>query len=239
VDLGIAGRWATVCASAHGPGRACADALAAEGVNVVISGSEAALVKQAASEIAAAHGVEVRQVTADLVTEAGRGRLLAAWPEPDILVTSNAWSGSAAIPEGGDDFAAALRMQYMEQHYWSPVALIQAVLGGMRRRRFGRIVNIAPVMPAAHRPLTAVADDRMGLGLTAVIKGMAAEVAADNVTINQLATELGRPGRGSFRRMTQRHELPATCVMLCSAQAGYISGVDLRLGAAPRSLELV
>jgi len=237
VDLGIAGRWATVCASSQGLGRACADALAAEGVNLVVNGCEPELVEQAAAEIAATHDVQVRQVTADHVTEAGRDRLIAVCPEPDIVVTTNVWPGPAVIPEEGDDLAAALRMQYMEQYYWAPVAVIHAVLGGMRRRRFGRIVNITPVTSVGHRPVTAVHDDQTGL--TAVIKALAAEAAGDNVTINQLVTEHICNGREPVRRMTRRQQLPATCVMLCSAQARYISGVDLRPRAEPRSLKLV
>ena len=37
MDLGIAGRWALVCAASKGLGRGCAMALAGEGVNVVIT----------------------------------------------------------------------------------------------------------------------------------------------------------------------------------------------------------
>ena len=42
MDLGIAGRWAIVCGSSQGLGRACAEALVAEGVNVVLNGRDAA-----------------------------------------------------------------------------------------------------------------------------------------------------------------------------------------------------
>jgi NADP-dependent 3-hydroxy acid dehydrogenase YdfG len=42
MDLAIAGKWAIVCASSQGLGRACAQALAAEGVNVVVNGRDAA-----------------------------------------------------------------------------------------------------------------------------------------------------------------------------------------------------
>ena len=42
MDLGIAGRWAIICASSAGLGYACAEALSAEGVNVVINGRDGA-----------------------------------------------------------------------------------------------------------------------------------------------------------------------------------------------------
>ena len=51
MDMGIAGRWAIVCASSKGLGKGCATALAAEGVNVVINGRSAETVKAAAAGI--------------------------------------------------------------------------------------------------------------------------------------------------------------------------------------------
>ncbi|MEZ5262467.1 MAG: SDR family NAD(P)-dependent oxidoreductase [Acidimicrobiales bacterium] len=50
MDLGIAGRWAIVCASTQGLGRACAEALAAEGVNIVLNGRTPARVEEVAEE---------------------------------------------------------------------------------------------------------------------------------------------------------------------------------------------
>jgi len=48
MDLGIAGRWAIICASSAGLGYACAEALSAEGVNVVINGRDGARLAVAA-----------------------------------------------------------------------------------------------------------------------------------------------------------------------------------------------
>ena len=239
MDLGIAGRWATICASSRGPGRACAEALASEGVNVIVTGSEADAVEQAAAEIAAAHGVQARPVTADLTTQAGRDWLLAAWPDPDIMVTSNAWIELGGLPEANDDdLAVAWRMYHMEQHYWAPAALVQAVVAGMRNRRFGRIVNITSVDGTARRPALASADGQAGL--SAVIKGLAAQVAGDNVTINQLVTEHGTAGGvPAGGRVRHEEELGAACAILCSVHASRISGVDVQVSANHRSLALV
>ncbi len=90
MDLGIAGRWGIVCASSQGLGRACADALASEGVHLVVNGRDEEKVKQAASEIQALAGAgDVVAVAADITTPEGREALLAACPRPDILVTNN------------------------------------------------------------------------------------------------------------------------------------------------------
>jgi 3-oxoacyl-[acyl-carrier protein] reductase len=89
MDLGISGRWAIVCASSQGLGRACAEALAAEDVNLVINGRDAGRLDDAAGTMVGT-GVQVRPVAADITTGAGREQVLAGCPEPDILVTNNA-----------------------------------------------------------------------------------------------------------------------------------------------------
>ena len=73
MDLRIAGRTALVTASSQGLGRACAAALIAEGVNVVINGRETDKLEKAAAEIQAlaTHGASCRFVTADLATDTG------------------------------------------------------------------------------------------------------------------------------------------------------------------------
>jgi 3-oxoacyl-[acyl-carrier protein] reductase len=239
VDLGMAGRWATICGSSHGVGRSCAEALAAEGVNVVVNGFESAAVEQAAAEISAVHGVDVRPVTADLTTQAGRDRLLAACADPDILVTSNALLEPDGLPEATDDFAAAMRMHYLERHYWAPVALVQEVISGMRARRFGRIVNITSAKGPALRPTPALSTGGQA-GMSVVMKGLAMRAAEDNVTINQLVTGRGpAPAVPSRGRVRHWEELGAACAILCSVHAAHISGIDLYLGSGYRSLALV
>ena len=86
MDLGISGRTALICASSRGLGFACAQALAREGVHVVINGRHAELLAEAAQELRANTSVNVTQVCADVTTPEGRAALLAAAPDPDILV---------------------------------------------------------------------------------------------------------------------------------------------------------
>ncbi|MGE5793668.1 MAG: SDR family NAD(P)-dependent oxidoreductase, partial [Bacteroidota bacterium] len=72
MDLGIKGRRAIVCGASKGLGRGCADALAAEGVDLVIVARGEDALQQAASEIRTRHGVNVIAVAADITSEAGR-----------------------------------------------------------------------------------------------------------------------------------------------------------------------
>ena len=89
MDLGIGGKKAIVCASSRGLGRGCALALAQAGVSLVINGRDRAAVERTAEEIRQSTGVLVTPVAADIATPEGQAAVLAACPEPDILVNNN------------------------------------------------------------------------------------------------------------------------------------------------------
>ena len=88
MDLGIAGKWALVCAASKGLGKGCASALVKEGVNVVITARGADALETTAAELRAFGGGEVRAVIGDITTAAGRAAALAACPQVDILVNN-------------------------------------------------------------------------------------------------------------------------------------------------------
>ena len=251
MDLGIAGKSAIVCASSQGLGRACAEALIAEGVAVVINGrDEGKLHKTADGLRAATPGAAIRPVAADITTADGRAALLAACPAPDILVTNNVGPKPGSIADvTEEDLARAL-----ELHYWTPILLLRAVLPGMVERRFGRIINITSAMVT--RPSgQMVASAGARAGQTAVMKGVSAEVAQFNVTINNLLperidsprqdhmahVEMERSGITyeearhrqaaslAAKRLGYPSELGAACAFLCSVQASFISGMNMHL----------
>lgn len=89
MDLGIKGRWAIVCAASQGLGRGCAEALAGEGVNLVINARTATTLEQTAAELRSRFPAsEVRTVVGDVTDPALRQALLAACPQVDILVNN-------------------------------------------------------------------------------------------------------------------------------------------------------
>ena len=71
MDLGIAGKTALVCAASKGLGRGCAEALAAEGVNLVIVARTRDTLEETAEEIRAASNVSVTAVACDITTPLG------------------------------------------------------------------------------------------------------------------------------------------------------------------------
>ena len=88
MDLGIRGRTALVCAASKGLGKGCAEALAGEGVHLVLTARGRDALEATAAELRARHGVQVVAVAGDITTEEGRRAALAACPSPDILVNN-------------------------------------------------------------------------------------------------------------------------------------------------------
>jgi 3-oxoacyl-[acyl-carrier protein] reductase len=250
MDLGIRDRRAIICASSRGLGRACAEALAREGVHLTLNGRDPAPLEEAVEAIAAAHGVAVKGVAGDVALEATQQALLAACPEPDILVNNN----GGPPPGRFADWDREAWLGALDANMLAPLAMIRAVLPGMCERRFGRIVNVTSAM--VKTPLSP-----MGLstgaraGLTAVAKALSRDVAHANVTINNLLPERidtarqramaelrARLGNVSLAqaydemkasiaagRLGRPEEFGDACAFLCSAQAGFISGQNLQL----------
>src|SRR5262249_26719566 len=155
MDLGIAGRKAIICASSRGLGRACARTLAQAGCEVVINGRDAKALEATAAELRQA-GVKVTAVKADVATPEGQAALLAACPEPDILVNNNAGPPLR-------DFRELTRQQIIDgviANMVVAIELTQKVIDPMVQRKFGRIVNITSgsvKIPLASLDLSSVA----------------------------------------------------------------------------------
>jgi 3-oxoacyl-[acyl-carrier protein] reductase len=250
MDLGIAGRRAIVAASSGGLGYACAEALAREGVHVVINGRDAERLEVAATRLRDASDVEVSTVVGDIGTDETRAALLAACGEPDILITNNGGPTPGRFQQWGRDEW----IEAVDANMLAPLLLIREVLDGMVERRFGRIVNIVSAMvktPLAPLGLSSAART----GLVSACKGLSRDVASANVTINHLLPERIDTGRQrqmadlavavkgitleeayaemaatiAAGRLGRPEELGDACAFLCSAQAGYISGQCLQL----------
>jgi 3-oxoacyl-[acyl-carrier protein] reductase len=256
MDLGIAGRTAIVCASSRGLGKACAQALAREGVNIIVNGRDAGRLQASADEIRRECAVTVTAVQADVTTADGRKALLAACPDPDILINNNAGPPPKNFLEiEPEDWSAAL-----DANMIAALALTRAVVPAMKERKFGRIINITSAMvttPRGHMGLSSGAR----AGLSAVMKGLAIDLAKHNITINNLLPERIDTDRQHFMaeremkvhgisyeearrrqvasipagRLGEPREFGATCAFLCSALAGFTTGMNVHLdgGAYP------
>lgn len=250
MDLGLTGRSAILIASSRGLGRACAESVAREGVNVIINGRTEADVTQAVEELRAAYDVTVTGVVADATTSEGRAALLAACPAPDIVLLN----GEGPSPALFDTLSEEQWAETAQRSMIAPLMFVQSVLPGMCERGFGRIVAISSAMVKSPNPLMSLSHGPR-LGLTGVLKGLSKDVVKHNVTINQLLPE--RFDTGRQRQMAElamlikgityeeaRAEMIATIkagrlgrpeefgdafAFLCSANAGYMSGQNLQL----------
>ncbi|SJM64472.1 SDR family oxidoreductase [Gulosibacter sp. 10] len=259
MDFGIAGRWAVVCASSQGLGRGCAEALAAQGVNLVVNARDEARLAATAQELReAAPGIEVREVAGDVSQPDVRERLLGAAPAVDILVNN------AGGPPTGDfrEWDEAEWTDALGRNMLAPIELIKATADGMADRGFGRIVNITS--SAVKAPIAALGlSNGARSGLTGFVAGIARQpqLAGRNVTINNLlpgrfdtariAATLEPEAEASGRSLEEvraeyaagipagrfgtPEEFGAACAFLCSGQAGYITGQNLLIdgGAYP------
>ena len=256
MDFGVRGRTAIVCAASMGLGRSCAVALGVEGVKLVIVARRRELLERAAAEIASATGAECIAVVADVTTREGRDAILAACPDPDILINN------AGGPPPGDfrNWAREDWIKALDANMLAPIELMKSTIDGMIARKFGRIVNITSHAVKAPVAMLGLSNGARS-GLTGFVAGLARSTAEHNVTINNLlpgtfdtdrlksnlqalanstkrpieevTTEI-RSGNPS-RRFGRPDEFGATCAFLCSAHAGYITGQNILIdgGAYP------
>ncbi|MFL6797709.1 MAG: SDR family oxidoreductase [Xanthobacteraceae bacterium] len=247
MDLGIRGRQALLSGASRGLGKACALALAREGVNVTLVARTADVLEKTGREIEAAARVQVITVAADITTVAGRAAALAACPAPDILLNN----ADGALPGDlrnwtRDDWIAALDSMML-----APIEMIRATVDGMMARSFGRIINIVSRSVKIPQPELGLSNGARS-GLVGFVAGIARQTIERNVTINNLlpgifdsdaqkahVRALVREGKtfdeiwreraaaNPARRYGRPAELGAYCAFLCSDHAGFVTGQNL------------
>jgi 3-oxoacyl-[acyl-carrier protein] reductase len=248
MDLGIKGKTALVCGASRGLGKACAWALAREGVNLTIVARGRDALERTGAEIAQATGVKVSTIAGDLTTPAGRGAAIAACPQPDILINNS----QGPLPGdfrnwSRDDWIAAL-----DDMMLGPIEMMRLTIDGMTARGFGRIVNIVSRSVKIPQGELGLSNGARA-GLVGFAAGLARQTAARNVTINNLLPGIfdsdaqhrhirgmlegtdktfeqvfrERAAASTAGRYGDPAEFGAYCAFLCSAHAGYITGQSL------------
>ena len=250
MDLGIKGKTALVCAASKGLGKGCAQALAAEGVNVTLVARGIEALEATAQAIRQATGVIVTTVAADVTTPEGRAKALAACPKPDILVNN------AGGPPPGDfrDWNRDQWIAALDANMLTPIELIKSTVDHMIAQKFGRIINITSAAVKAPIPELGLSNGARS-GLTGFVAGLARQTAKHNVTINSLlpgpfdtdrlrsnfafnakknntspeALSATRAAANPTGRFGTIEEFGAACAFLASMHAGYINGQNWML----------
>jgi 3-oxoacyl-[acyl-carrier protein] reductase len=239
MDLGIRGRRAAVAAATAGLGRASAEALVAEGAQVVLCGSDAGRAAAAAAEI----GCD--WVVADLSGPSGSEEFVAAATEKlgglDVLVVNGPGPG----PGTATSATLADYRTGVDRSLLAVVAMCLAAAPGMREQGWGRIVAITSL--GVRQPYPNLAPSNAArAGATGFLRSLAREIAPDGVTVNSVLPGLHETARVSSvyaepgaleqalatipaGRLGRPAELGAVVAFLCSEYAGYLTGAAIPL----------
>jgi 3-oxoacyl-[acyl-carrier protein] reductase len=225
MDLGLDGRVAVVTAASKGLGRATAEALAAEGVKLVLNARSAAALEDLAATIG-----DAIVVPGDITDPAVPARLVHAaiveWGRVDIVV------GNAGGPPTGRalDVTDEQVLDAVNANALASIRLARAAVPHMRAQRWGRVCFIASA--SVRQPIPDLALSNMArTALWAWTKTTAQDLATDSITVNLAAPGLHATDRLIERGVTGRAGDPAdfgkVVAFLCSEQASFINGIAL------------
>jgi short-subunit dehydrogenase len=157
--MNVRGARVLITGASSGIGRATAEALAAEGALLAVSGRRVTALEELAKTIVAAGGARPVILPTDLARPGAAEQLvadaIAALGSLDVLINNAAVEGEGLYSDTTDHFGAR---GLFEINYWSPMALIQAVIPSMRERKSGAIVNVSslgaitPIPDTGHYP---------------------------------------------------------------------------------------
>ncbi len=263
MDFGLHDKVAIVLAASKGLGRASAEALAAEGVRVVIGARNQTALEEVAQEIERTHGSAVLAVPTDVTKATDLETIMQAalqtFGHVDILV-NNAGGPPSGTFEQFDDthWQAAFELNLL-----STVRMIRLVLPAMRARGSGRIINI--VSTSVKQPIdNLLLSNSIRPGVIGLAKTLSTQLAPYNITVNnvcpgriltdrirqlaRLDEQLQHGGNAEailkemardipMQRLGKPEELGALVAFLASQQAAYITGATIQVdGGVTRSL---
>lgn len=249
MKLGLEGKTAIVSAASRGLGRACAESLAREGVDVTIMARSAKTLEATAQEIADMSGRRITPVAGDFNSPDDLGRLFDACPKPDIVVNN---PGVRQTPDPYDKIDRDTWLQWLNDHFLSSITMIQSVAPGMCERKFGRIVNMS--VSFIKFPQSGFAHSHAArLALSGAVAAMVRDLIAHNVTINTVCPGLfdtdalrtnlhahAKRGNTTYEAIVEdrktncpagRFADPSECgdlvAFLCGEQTGFMTGQNI------------
>jgi 3-oxoacyl-[acyl-carrier protein] reductase len=186
MDLKIKGKVAVVTSSSKGLGRAVAEALAAEGVNLAMCSRDKERIAEAADHIKAVYKVDVLHDVCDVTDKAAvkafKNKVIAHYDTCHILFTNAGGPPPGKVADFSvEDFKNAVNLNLL-----STINLIYAFLPYMKAQGWGRILALASISVKQPIP-TLVLSNVSRAGVVAFIKSLSNEVASCNITANTIA----------------------------------------------------
>jgi 3-oxoacyl-[acyl-carrier protein] reductase len=250
MDLRLRDKVAVITGASIGIGLAVSDALAAEGVHLVMGARQPERLSEQASRIAERHGVRVVPAAGDVATVEGVAALVGAaqreFGGADILINNAGTGSNETIMEAPD----AKWQYYWDLHVMAAVRLARGLVPFMRERGGGVILHnasICAVQPLWYEPIYNVTKS----SLMMFSKTLANEVIKDGIRVNtvnpgliltpdwiktakQLTADTGGDWEGYLKGVAREHapidrfgspeELANFFVFLCSERASYSVG---------------
>jgi len=183
LDLQLKGKNALVTGASYGLGFACAEALASEGASVAICSRNATKLNEAVRQIGLTTDSNVIGIAADLTKEPDLQCLIKDVEEQlgsiDILVLSTGHPPTWPFTKATDQ----QWQEGIDLILRPPILLCRALLDGMRKRKYGRVIFIGSIF-GLEPEASSVVQSTLRTGLNAMAKCIATEVAADGVTVN-------------------------------------------------------
>jgi 3-oxoacyl-[acyl-carrier protein] reductase len=251
MDLNLKGKRALVCGSSQGIGKASAIELALMGANVCLLARNEEALKKVVKELALQEGQEHEILIADFSNPEQLRTVLNDYlknKNVDILINNTGGpAGGQALEASSDQFINAFNM-----HLICNQILVQAIVPGMKKNAFGRIINIIS---------TSVKTPLKGLGVSNTIRGavaswaktLALELGPYGITVNNVLPGFTMTGRLEFLidsiakkegkstetiknemistipagRIADAHEVAAAVAFLASPAASYINGINV------------
>lgn len=203
MDLGIAGKRALIMGASRGIGRGIAEALAAEGVRVILCSRDGGKCAVVAGEISQKSTVEAHGIACDLsdpaAIDSAADFARDTFGGVDILVNN---TGGPPFGDISQVDIETWRTQF-ESMVLSVFRLTGHLLPGMRERQWGRILIVTSTGVVEPIPELGISNT-LRVSLANWAKTLSFEIASDNVTVNLLM-----PGRIATERLEQFYEINA------------------------------
>ncbi|HET9262385.1 MAG TPA: SDR family oxidoreductase [Vicinamibacterales bacterium] len=215
----FAGRHVLITGGSRGLGLVLARRFASEGARLCLLARDEAELARAKVQLEAAQAPEVITLKCDIRrradVRAAIDRLLQLWPAIDVLVNNAGTIQVGPIEHmTHEDFDNA-----MATHFWGPLHLMEECIPAMRRRGFGRIVNISSIGGRVAIPhLAPYCASKFAL--TGLSDAFRAELDRDGIRITTVCPGLMRTGSPRNAQVKGQHEAEYAWFAIADALPG-------------------